>query len=434
MLKAGVAKALITPSKGIEMAGYGMYLNRRVKGVHDDLYAKALLLDDGKNKVMLISCDIIGFDGEFVAECRKLICKKIDIESGNIMISATHTHSGPATGRSRGWGVRDEKYMKYFRDQVVKTAVKAEKNMKPAKLGMGKGKADIGYNRTGKVTVTHDEEHKVDDSHYSTAQAKDYDKTLLVIKITDLKNKEIALLYNYGVHAVLMGEDNYLVSADWPGYTAAKIEKKTKGFGMFLQGFCGDVDVKFNCTSSFEKARIFGEQVADEVLKVSRKIKMKTDAEIKVLSRLSKLPVDIPDKTDIKRTLRLFAKQAKEPKWKRFLSSWAKDVSSAIKMNPLPYSAVEVSAVSLAKDIFIVTVPAELYTKWGLKIKALSKVKNTLVVCYANGDIGYIPDQKDFDRKDYASYVAPMAGGGFRFKRNVGEVFISEINKLLKMK
>jgi hypothetical protein len=77
-------------------------------------------------------------------------------------------------------------------------------------------------------------------------------------------------------------------------------------------------------------------------------------------------------------------------------------------------------------------IPAEMYTKWGLKIKKLSKSKYTFIICYANDDVGYIPDEKDFDRKDYASYLCPIIGGPFHFRRDVGKVLIEGIKKLLK--
>lgn len=102
-LRAGGAAVKITPPLGIPLAGY--YSARGAEGVADDLFAKALVLDDGKTKVALVVCDLIGLTRDVVVEARKLIEKQTGIAGDHVMISATHTHTGPSIPRK---SARDE--------------------------------------------------------------------------------------------------------------------------------------------------------------------------------------------------------------------------------------------------------------------------------------------------------------------------------------
>ena len=91
--KAGTAKTDITPPMGFSMAGY--YTERLASSVHDELYAKALVLDDGKNKLVLVICDNIRPFPAAYKKARKLIQDDLGIPSENIIICCTHTHTGP---------------------------------------------------------------------------------------------------------------------------------------------------------------------------------------------------------------------------------------------------------------------------------------------------------------------------------------------------
>ena len=92
-IRLGTAAVTITPPLGTPMAGY--LSPRRSEGVLDDLYAKATVLDDGKTKVALVTCDLIGLSRPVVVAARRIIAEETGIPADNVMISATHTHNGP---------------------------------------------------------------------------------------------------------------------------------------------------------------------------------------------------------------------------------------------------------------------------------------------------------------------------------------------------
>src|SRR5512140_1280442 len=96
-LRLGTSAVKITPPLGIQLAGY--YHPRGSQGVLDDLYAKAAVLDDGQTQVALVVCDLISLPRQIVVASRKLVQQKTGIPGDRLMISATHTHTGPVLPR-----------------------------------------------------------------------------------------------------------------------------------------------------------------------------------------------------------------------------------------------------------------------------------------------------------------------------------------------
>ena len=92
-LKIGAASVKITPPIGIPMAGY--YYERGAQKVHDDLFAKALVIDKDGSKVAIVSCDLIEVSADIVASVRNIVEKSTGIDADHVMIGATHSHTGP---------------------------------------------------------------------------------------------------------------------------------------------------------------------------------------------------------------------------------------------------------------------------------------------------------------------------------------------------
>ena len=102
-LRVGAAAVVITPPVGTPMAGY--YFERAAEGVHDDLFAKALVLEQGETKAALVSLDLISTPFGMVEAAREEIERATGIPGRNVMISATHAHTGPVLA---GRGLRDD--------------------------------------------------------------------------------------------------------------------------------------------------------------------------------------------------------------------------------------------------------------------------------------------------------------------------------------
>jgi len=101
MLRASAWKVDLAPPVGSWMTGYAARVDRSV-GTHDPITARGVMLDDGESRLVIVSCDIVGFTPEAVAEMRWRIEHRTGIPGGNVLICCTHTHSGPASMPLRG--------------------------------------------------------------------------------------------------------------------------------------------------------------------------------------------------------------------------------------------------------------------------------------------------------------------------------------------
>ena len=136
-LKVGAASVDITPPLGTPMAGY--YAERAAEGVHDPLYAKAIVLERDGKKVALVGLDLIATTFGIVAEARRMIEETTGIEGADVMISATHAHTGPILqgkgDRIHPFGGKNPLTVKYgerLPGMIAEAVRKAEAKLRPA--------------------------------------------------------------------------------------------------------------------------------------------------------------------------------------------------------------------------------------------------------------------------------------------------------------
>lgn len=203
-MKIGFSKRIINPAKSVELWGFAKR-KRMADGVLSDLYARVLILSDEKTSFVLISLDVGAIGGAFVDHLKEKIRKKTKIDRENIIISVTHTHSAPALIKLRNAGNPDKRYLGLVQSRILKTVVKATKNQIPAKAGYGVGKLNFGVNRR--------ENEIRNDPHQESGTV---DSAVSVVRIDNLDNSPLILLFNYAVHPVTLYADNFKVSADYP--------------------------------------------------------------------------------------------------------------------------------------------------------------------------------------------------------------------------
>ena len=168
-MRAGVAKIDITPQApvGAFMTGYTAGPDMPAAGVHDPLYARTLVLDDGSIKIALVALDLIGLNpGRLPALARS---EGID----HVLLAATHTHGGPLVlnlyepyGEFRNWP-EGNPYLTWAEEQILAGICAARDATEPVAMAVGRGTADIGFNRRqlidGKVEMVWHQNH--DRSH-----------------------------------------------------------------------------------------------------------------------------------------------------------------------------------------------------------------------------------------------------------------------------
>lgn len=153
-LRVGAGRAVITPPLGVSLAG--SYTDRRAIGLHDDLYARAFVVDgglgaDGSGRIALVSCDLIGLRASTVAGARRLIEQACGIPADGVLIAATHNHSGPLTRELFASGLAgepDEPYLAQLERQIASAVQLAWTRRSPARLRLSLGQEQgIAFNR-----------------------------------------------------------------------------------------------------------------------------------------------------------------------------------------------------------------------------------------------------------------------------------------------
>ncbi len=225
--RAGVARIDITPPVGHAMGGYGARKHGST-GIHDPLQATVLVIETGENSLALVTCDLRSFVSTRVGELAK---QRFGIK--NTVISVSHTHSGPLT-----WEARTPWYTE-AEDKMVEAIGKAHAALFPATLAVSTGKIYLGFNRRkvaeGRATMWWRNADKLP-SH-------PLDPTVNVLQVNGADGKLRAVLVNFACHASVLGPDNYLYSADYPGAMKRYIESKNSGVTcLFVQGGAGDIN------------------------------------------------------------------------------------------------------------------------------------------------------------------------------------------------
>ncbi|MDD2891274.1 MAG: neutral/alkaline non-lysosomal ceramidase N-terminal domain-containing protein, partial [bacterium] len=208
MFKIGVSKIDITPPVGVDLQGFVAREGCSV-GVHSKLFTKALVIEyKGKNN-LIVNCDLLAVNEKLALDIKTKIEKECGIKKENIIIFATHTHSGPATVFLRKCGEPDPKYINSLKEKIVTCVSSADKKKKEAVVGIGKGKVQIGINRR---------EKKGKEMIIGENPTGPIDTELSVIKIDTPVGKPIALIVNYSCHPVILGPENRHISGDYPAF------------------------------------------------------------------------------------------------------------------------------------------------------------------------------------------------------------------------
>jgi len=414
-LRVGYGEKIITPPLGIDLSGYGFYLGRRAESVLDDLKARAVYLESGGQRLILISCDVIGFTVEEADSIKARIGASLGLPRTHVLLAATHTHCGPATMPLPGLGDMDSAYMDRLRALIVEAAEEAAAPPAPAEFSYALEAIEpLGFNRRKKNFCGVDPVLKA--AIFRTAERKIY-------------------LLNYACHAVVFGRRPH-VSADWPGAVVRAVEASGDRAVVF-QGFCGDIDPVLQMNRWGEGTADDLGDIADLVLRRLRKAERYAVAEkaprLAAAERRIAVPLTVCDKRAIERQAASFAKTYKQfPGADRFAEDWrerALAAAPAMRRAPIvPNVPVQALAVGRFK---IAALPGEFFCEIGLK---LGRTEGPLMpVGYANGNIGYIPLDRDFhDESDYACYCAPMFYHLFPFEPGVERTFLRETRKALR--
>ena len=400
-LKAGKSIIDISPENPMFLVGYP-HVERISNGIHDPLLASSLYLENGNDSLIMIALDLLFLDAKTIREIRRGIADRTSVKAENIMISCTHTHSGPLTIDMLAFrndpvvpGL-DPVYMEKLKYDVIKSGVNAVKSAKTAEIAITSADiTGVGRNR-----------HNPDGAH-------DPEAGILVIR--DAVTKKIdALSLIYCMHPTVLHEDSKLVSSDFPGYTREYLKTK---FGediaiLYHTGPEGNLSPRYDVKGqTFEEAERLGNILAESVsaeIEILSDEDFESDSHIAAASRMiSPIRRKMPDLEEAEKNLKFRRSEFERLKSENaghgpvrtaecsvfgaeetlFLARCANDGSLDAVL--ADYAEVEVQVLKIG-EAYIVAFPGEMFVEFSLDLKTKAPEK-TFAVCLANGEMqGYI--------------------------------------------
>ncbi len=262
-LYAGVAKVDITPPLGISMCGYGERTSGAV-GIHDPLFARVIVLTDGRVSMALVSSDLVWLYSEHIVTTAK---ERWALD--HVVLCGTHTHAGPMDDPGPWHSSMEEK--------VIAAIGEARSNLFPAHFSAASGTVDstcFGYNRRfvqpdGSVRMYWD-----NPEHLPNGPT---DPTVRVIRIGDEQGRTRVVLVHHAAHPVVLGSGNVLISADFPGAMVERVEQELgpDTTAMFFQGGGGDVhpyDSIMSGDAGFAAVARTGVALGNDVLRILKSL------------------------------------------------------------------------------------------------------------------------------------------------------------------
>ncbi len=263
-LRAGVAREVISPPRGIYLIGYGDRAKGNA-GVHDDLTATALVLDDGQERLALVACDLLCLN-EFVVD-------RVQAQVGQetpVVICCSHTHAGPIAYADHRSSRARRATVNTLVGRIAHAVRRAASALIPVELAWGQAEAGIAINRRerrpdGEVVIGVNAGGPIDRS-VGVLSVRAADST------SARDGAPLATVVNFACHGTVLGPGNLLVSADWIGAMRPRVERALGGLTLFLQGAAGDLNPNHEWGEGdpWEAVQSLGERVADQVIAAYR--------------------------------------------------------------------------------------------------------------------------------------------------------------------
>jgi|GEM_PF-593902 len=454
VIMVGVGETVVTPPDpvGVSLSGFDRGGNTST-GVHDDLYARSVIVEGEEGSaVALMTIAIINLNEEMADIIREQVEQQTGIPFENIVISATHTHSGPSAPRSED---PDSEYNRFFIEQSVQSAVQAWVNRVPGRIGIGTTQVyGVGKKRDALLQG-----------------GVHPDRETAVIKVETAAGRLMGVFFNYGAHPATLDLHNLEITEDWPYFAIRDIRQEVGEDVVvgYFQGAEGDINTGYSAlhsavganmygARSFEQAEWKGRIMGNSVLEVLHEIETTGDRIVQAAYG----HFDFPRRTTYPWTVeeaREWEQQAREKlgemeqrlagnypmnreearQWQaqaremaargeldvrnqigpRVLDSyrvdlWAAEqvvhmaeVIEALPEDPDPIR-MPMQAIRLGETVFV-TFPNEVYSEIGLAVKEQSPFEETVILGLAGGRGGYIPTAADHLERGYVPNGTPFA-------------------------
>lgn len=408
--RAGFGCADITPRLGCRLTGYS---NRpgSATGVHDPLLARALVLERERDRYALIACELLYTSEPTTQAIRDAVQRRLGIPPEHVFVAAIHTHSGPDDRDPSNWACP-------LAELVADAVEEASGRLQPARLGSGFGTL-YGYSINRRWLD------------------RPVDPAVGILRVDDLQGNPLGLVCNFACHGVVMGPDNLLISADWPGQACRNLQAAGFGECMYLQGGCGDINplvagVRARLESGHTVIAIgnigawYGERDDPEAWNIGDRTGGTFDEVAELAAAFAAEGERVAQRIHTQDVERLWCKRLTVDA-ARSSDEPVMPVPEDRKRTPLfdeqGRILSEVMLLGIG-DILLVGEPGEVFAETSVRLRTRLRLlgyRTPLLVSYTNGAIGYLPEPEAFDEGGYEPISPTLHGISRYYQQRVWE-------------
>jgi neutral ceramidase len=359
--QVGFGKRDITPPPGLPLWGYGDRGDSPAQGAMDPLYVTAIVIHAGRDKLALVGLDLgRGPTKPMMEKIRRTISEDAKIE--HVLICGSHTHHGPMIEISDREGLPPKyapavDYNAKLPDLIVEAILDADKNARPARMGIVSKSVNLNRNRQAK------------------REPKPVEPMLAAIRFDDAAGQPIAVLVNYAAHPTITDNKLLKFSADYPGFMKRKVEAELKTNCVFIQGAAGDLSVN----DKQGGAKRYGETLADAVVSLVRAATTEVPSKPSVQGQVDHFlfhqrprPANLPT-----------PKRKQESDYTALRQRFAWQYKDGVP--------AELDTVILNGEVALVGASGEFFCNHSNRLKERSYLPRTLFFGYCNGHSMYFP-------------------------------------------
>ena len=422
--RVGLAETKITPTQPLFLAGYASR-NKPMEGVHDDLYAKALVLEDAAGtRGLILTTDLIGLPAEIATPVRERIARQTGIPATSILINSSHTHTGPALsldptpreGRGPADAERTVAYTRGLMDQLVSLAEQASRQLAPAKLSWGVGVVQFVMNRR---QFTPDRGVILGVNPRGLA-----DRSVPVLRIDGEDGRLRAVLFGCACHGTTLGAQDYLVSGDYAGHAQRLIQEQHPGAtALFLLGCAGDANPYPR--GSYALAEQHGRELATEVQRVLSQPLAPVSGPLRIAFGEVTLPLAAPPpKEELEK---LAAGRGGTMPW---VAQQMLERLSRGQTLPRSYTA-PLAVWQLGSDLTLVALPGEVVVDYVRLLEEALGPNKLWIAGYTFDVFGYLPSARVLREGGYETRGL-YAGGIGLFAPEAEQAVVAKVVELAK--
>ena len=380
-----------TEDEHVVLAGFAAR-DKLSDGIHQHLYTHCLVLGDGRQKVCVISNDLMEISPDISDTIRTMIAERSGLELDRILMHNIHTHSAPRSGGASNYtGGTNRAWKDRMIETLVSNAVKTigEKG-EPFTLEIGKGETTINGNRCEK-------EGPVDHDVYVARFLQ--------------KGKPTVSIVNLACHPVCMGAGSYLLSSDYPGINARYLSEAWGGEVFQLTGAAGNMDPAEG-PKRVDYAERAGKELADALKDIPFE-KVPSKGLLRLVNDTVDLPYQIAEVTPeaVIRHADSLAATARTtfPRFADDVMRWKDEILERFEEGPVP-SKLRYHLHGLDVDgvIFFFS-DGEPFCEYQMEARKAFPDRTVFFAGYTNGQNSYLPSEHAYEvRKGYEYEIEQM--------------------------